>query len=304
VVEFRVEDTGIGILPEDMQRIFEPFERGSQPAIAPSQGTGLGLTISKLLTEIMGGEIALTSTPGVGTCARVKLFLSRVAQPRAAAPGEARITGYQGARRTVIVTDDDPAHRDLMQDVLAPLGFILFTAPDGQSCLTLAAECDPDLILLDIVMPGLNGWEVAERLREGVAARAAILMLSANVGDIGHPRTGGDCHDGMIAKPVDISQMLDRIRATLGLEWDFSPQDMIEAVAPMALGALPSPERLAELMKFGRIGHVKAIERILAEIEDADPAVAGFTRRLRALVRDFDLRRYMSALQEVAGHDA
>ncbi len=304
VVEFRIDDTGIGILPQDMHRIFEPFERGSQPAIAPSQGTGLGLTITKLLTEIMGGQITLTSTPGEGTSARVKLFLSRVAQPRAPAPGEARITGYQGRRRTVIVTDDDPAHRDLMQDVLGPLGFILFTAPDGQSCLTLAAECDPDLVLLDIVMPGLTGWEVAERLRGGVAARAAILMLSANVGDIAHLRVGGDCHDGMIAKPVDIGQLLDRIRAALGLEWDHGPKDIAQAAPPLAPGALPSRERIAELMKLGRIGHVKAIEAILGEIEDADPAVAVFTRRLRGLVREFDLRRYMSALQEVAGHDA
>ena len=252
----------------------------------------------------MGGEITLTSTPGQGTSARVKLFLSRVARPRAAAPGERRITGYQGRRRTVIVTDDDPAHRDLMQDVLAPLGFIIFTAPDGPSCLTLAAECDPDLVLLDIVMPGLGGWEVAERLRAGRAGRAAILMLSANVGDIGHLRKGGDCHDGMIAKPVDISQLLDHIRAVLDLEWDFGPQDMVPAALPVALGRLPSPERVAELMKLGRIGHVKAIEAILAEIEQADPAVTAFTGRLRSLVKDFDLRRYMSALQEVASHDA
>jgi len=304
VVEFKIEDTGIGILPEDMERIFEPFERGSQAAVAPSQGTGLGLTITKLLTEIMGGEIALTSTPGKGTCAQVKLLLSRVAQPRAPAPGERRITGYQGPRRTVIVTDDDYAHRDLMQDLLAPLGFILFTAADGQSCLTLAAECDPDLVLLDIVMPGVSGWEVAERLRARGAPRAAILMLSANVGDIGHLRNGGDCHDGMIAKPIDISQLLERIRAALNLEWDFSPQEPAQSCALPALGALPSPERLAELMKLGRIGHVKAIESTLGEIEDADPSVAAFTRRLRSLVKDFDLRRYMSALQEVASHDA
>ncbi len=303
VAEFRIEDTGIGVLPQDMGRIFEPFERGSQAAVAPSPGTGLGLTITKLLTEIMGGELTLESTAGVGTAVRVKLHLSSVSEPRAAALSERRITGYKGARRTLIIADDDPAHRDLMQDMLNPLGFITFTAPDGLTCLALADECEPDLILLDLVMPGLNGWQVAERLRTGCCARTSILMLSANVGDISHVSGPESRHDAVLAKPIAIPRLLQTIQTLLQLEWDYGPPEHAP-VEIIPITVFPAASDIQQLLQLGRMGHVRAIDAALVGIESANPEVRAFTHHLRVLIKDFDLRRYMSALQEIPRHDA
>ena len=131
VAEFEIADTGPGIQESDLERIFAPFERGALGAAQPHTGTGLGLTISKLLAGVMGGNITVSSTVGKGSAFRVTLLLSEVIRPSRVTPLEAPIFGYHGPRKTILVTDDDPAHRDLVREALAPLGFILLSAPDG-----------------------------------------------------------------------------------------------------------------------------------------------------------------------------
>src|SRR6201996_2362365 len=154
VAEFEVTDTGPGIRPNDLERIFAPFERGALGVTQPQTGTGLGLTISRLLAGVMGGDIKVASSVGVGSTFKVKMLLSEVTNPRRTAPVEAPVSGYHGARKTILITDDDPVHRDLLREVLTPLGFILLSAPDGPGCLALAQHCRPDLFLLDISMQG------------------------------------------------------------------------------------------------------------------------------------------------------
>jgi hypothetical protein len=92
----------------------------------------------------MGGDIKVTSQVGKGSIFRVKILLSEVTNPTRIAPVEAPIFGYHGPRKTILITDDDPTHRDLLREVLAPLGFILLSAPDGPGCLALAQHCRPD----------------------------------------------------------------------------------------------------------------------------------------------------------------
>jgi len=165
IAEITVSDTGIGIGRGDQERVFEPFQRieGGRAAVAP--GVGLGLTITKLLTQIMGGEITLLSQPGVGSQFTIRLMLSEVMQPRPAAPIGRAIGGYAGPRRTLAVVDDNPVHRALLEEALAPLGFAMLMAENGADCLLLAARSEPDLFLIDLAMPGMDGWELAGRLR-------------------------------------------------------------------------------------------------------------------------------------------
>src|SRR5256885_14636886 len=156
VAEFEVIDTGPGIQAGDLERIFAPFERGALGISQPQTGTGLGLTISRLLAGVMGGDIKVASTVGSGSTFRVKILLSEVTNPMRIATLEAPIYGYHGARKTILITDDDPTHRDLLREVLTPLGFILLSAPDGPGCLALAQHCRPDPFLLDIFMPCMD----------------------------------------------------------------------------------------------------------------------------------------------------
>jgi len=229
VAEFEVIDTGPGIQASDLERIFAPFERGALGVSQPQTGTGLGLTISRLLAGVMGGDIRVTSTVGVGSSFRMKILLSEVTNPRRNAPIEAPVAGYLGPRRTILVTDDDPIHRDLLREVLTPLGFILLSAPDGPGCLALAAHCRPDLFLLDISMAGMDGWTVAETLRSTGHHQARILMVSASALEAHGTPLAQPYHDGYLMKPIDIPRLLETIRQLLKLEWRYETDQIMVA---------------------------------------------------------------------------
>ena len=160
VAEFEVQDSGIGIAAENQERIFEPFERADSPLIQSARGTGLGLSICKLLTQVMGGDILVSSVPRQSSLFRVKLFLPEVTNPVGLPQPTRPIVGYQGAHRRVLVADDQPDHRSLIEDMLTPLGFTVIAAADAEECRALAAQYRPDIFLLDISMPGMNGWEL------------------------------------------------------------------------------------------------------------------------------------------------
>jgi signal transduction histidine kinase/ActR/RegA family two-component response regulator len=296
VSEFEVSDTGIGIEPTDLPRIFEPFERGSMAGALSVPGTGLGLTITKLLTEIMGGEIAVESTPGQGSTFHIRLMLSAAAAPVAPVLQERRIKGYAGRRITVVAADDDSAHLDLLRELLTPIGFELHSAPDGVACLQTAASVAPDLALLDLQMPGKNGWEVAQAMREMNGRRTAIIIISANVDELPKIR---EFHDmAFVAKPIDVQVLLAAIQQALGIEWiyeeEIAPPKPVAAEVPAA----PIPtEHLDDLHQLGNIGYVRGIEAKLDEIVDANPAHGAIVADLRALVRNFELKRYMATVE-------
>jgi signal transduction histidine kinase/CheY-like chemotaxis protein len=306
VAEIDVEDTGVGILPQDQQRIFEPFERAERPRGPAIPGTGLGLTITKMLTEVMGGEISLTSEFGKGSRFRVRLMLSAVARSQLSRPSETRVTGYRGARRTVLIADDEPSHRDLLHEILAPLGFILLSARDGTECIELAADSRPDLFLLDIAMPDADGWAVARHLRETGHERAAIIMISANAGDDRGGPTADTFHNDYLIKPIIITQLLGKIGAWLQLEWtDDSPAETPRSpLATLLPSQLPARHHVEELLYLGRIGYVRGIHMKLDEIANKNAAHAPFVSHLRFHVLDFDMNQYMSALEALPRHDA
>ncbi|MCJ0764473.1 hybrid sensor histidine kinase/response regulator [Variovorax terrae] len=164
-----IEDTGPGLAAQEIETIFEPFARGAS-ASQGAPGAGLGLTMAKMLTDLMGGELTVASTPGAGSVFRIKLFLPEVsgaaAEPARPAPARAR-HGYAGPRRKVLVVDNEEADRELLVTLLEPLGFELRTAASGHDCLDLlAAGYRPDVIFMDLAMPGIDGWETLRRLRQ------------------------------------------------------------------------------------------------------------------------------------------
>lgn len=302
IAEFEVEDTGIGVRATDRTRIFEPFERGEMARAQLQPGMGLGLTITKLLVEIMGGDLTFESEEGRGSLFRVKIMLSRVAEPAPVAPPAARIVGYEGRRRLVLVVDDDADHRELMREALEPVGFTLIAAPDGVAALTIAAECAPDLFLVDISMPGMSGWDVARRLRETGHA-APILMMSANIGDTASRPVEASDHDGALPKPCDLTVLMERVRALLGLSYLYAESEPALRPHPGA-DARPSARHVADLRRLGEIGYVRGIEAKLAEIEADESAARPFVASARERIRAFDLNGYMALLKERAPADA
>jgi signal transduction histidine kinase/CheY-like chemotaxis protein len=306
LAEFEIEDSGVGIAPEDLERVFMPFERGRMAARAAAPGTGLGLTISKLLVEIMGGKMQVQSTLRLGTTFRFTLMLSQVTTPSARPATPRHVRGYLGARRTVLVTDDEPGHRNLMVAFLEPLGFHVVTAADHRECFELAAALPVDLYLLDIGMPGLDGWEVARQLRQALGSEAPIIMVSANAYESQRGSAGPTFHDDFVVKPVDFWQLLEKVRHHLRLEWLYEEPESVPAPQPLLPTALPAVPReaLESLWSLGQMGYVRGIHRKLDELDHADEACRTLAQHLRPLVRGFQLNRYMQVLDELRSHVA
>ncbi len=306
VAEFEIADTGLGIPPEDLDRVFEPFERGRAHAVRSLPGTGLGLTITKLLTQIMGGEILVRSTLGEGTTFVVRLLLSHATHDASETASRRRAYGYSGPRRTVLLADDDPAHLELLQNVLRPLDFVLLSARDGRTSLELAALHPPDLALLDISMPDMTGWDVVRELRTlKVARNLKIAMVSANAHEYSPGGDGGPLHDAFLVKPIDIDVLLECVGSQLQLEW------LYEEAPPepsLTVGHAPDTppvhclHHLGALYELGRIGHVRGIEAKLREIEAEHPGNASFAAHLRGFISNFDLKRYMTVVESMRKH--
>ncbi|WP_439364922.1 ATP-binding protein [Bradyrhizobium sp. DASA03005] len=303
VAEFEVIDTGPGIQGGDLERIFAPFERGALGASQPQTGTGLGLTISRLLAGVMGGDIKVTSTVGTGSTFKVKILLSEVTNPQRIAPVEAPVSGYHGARKTILVTDDDPVHRDLLREVLTPLGFILLSAPDGAGCLALAQHCRPDLFLLDISMPAMDGWAVAEALRASGHHQARILMVSASALEAHGAPLAQPFHDGYLMKPIDIPRLLATIRQLLKIEWQYGSDEVAVPFWHPETGSKPPQRHIEALIGLGQIGYVKGIQLKLDEIGSEHPEHADFVAQMRSLVDRFDLDQYMATLKTLHAYE-
>jgi signal transduction histidine kinase/CheY-like chemotaxis protein len=233
IAEFEVGDTGIGIHPDEIERIFEPFERGHAASVNNIPGTGLGLTITRLLAQVLGGEVTVTSTPGSGSLFRVRLFLSE-APAHVQQACERGIAGYAGARKTVLIVDDDRSHLDLVEQVLSPLGFTVFLAVNGPDCLEMAQRCHPDIVLLDLAMPGMTGWEVAARLRAEHNDELAILVVSADAHVLTSGRTGPMLHDDYLVKPLQLPDLFEKLQLLLDLEWVPEPAGRAAATGPDA----------------------------------------------------------------------
>lgn len=239
---------------------------------------------------------AATSEPGSGSAFRVRLMLAAVANPTRSRPAPPRIYGYEGPRRTVLVVDDDVDHRELIRQILAPLGFTVLSAPDAAACLDLVAQSRPDLFLIDIAMPGMNGWDLARALRQAGDTQSAIVMMSANIGETPPVRGDEDDHDAALAKPFEIAALLELCRRLLRLDWIDRPIVAPAVAQPAAAISMPSSHHVAELMRLGEIGYVRGIEAKLSELEIQDPDAQPLVDELRRLVEAFDFRRYLSVL--------
>ncbi|MEO7390730.1 MAG: ATP-binding protein [Ramlibacter sp.] len=290
MANIEIEDTGPGLTGDELAQIFEPFARGNS-ASHTAPGAGLGLTIAKMLTDLMGGELTVASTPGAGSVFRIKLFLPEVRNAVIAAqvtvPRLRR--AYEGARRKVLVVDNEEADRELLVHLLEPLGFELRTAASGHDALDLlAAGLQPDAILMDLAMPGIDGWETIRRLRRiEPAGGSKVAIVSANAFDKGLDNDVGIRPEDFILKPVRHSELLDWLERQLGLRWlDAEPT----APAPprgVTGWIWPEAGSLQALQQAVQLGYYRGIMNKLDEVDRAQPECAGFTAAMRELARQF-----------------
>ena len=298
-----VEDSGPGIPPADVERIFQPFERVERSEGGTGVGgVGLGLTIARMLTDLMGGELSVRSQAGVGSTFTLRLFLPAILHPRAAAlpPLPQHISGYHGERRRLLVVDDAAVDRQLACDLLEPLGFRVTPAASGVDALRIAGQVNPDLILMDIDMPVLDGWETARLLRANHISQAPILIVSANAFHMEPREEFGVGREDFLIKPFKVDDLLERIRVKLDLTWfTNAPAEAPPEDVSTGTEALP-PASLAVLRELGDMGYVRGILDKLDELDRLDTAYAGTTALLRGHVQRFDLNGYATAVAKLS----
>ena len=294
---FEVCDTGPGMSPQELERVFEPFARGQHAeGSAGHTGTGLGLTIAKMLTDLMGGEMTVRSTPGQGTVFSVRLFLPVLQGAPRPAPVAAQITGYAGPRRRVLVVDNEESDRELIARWLQPLGFEVQLATSGHDALALldgldpAGELAPHAVFMDLAMPGIDGGATLRRLRASGWARVPMAIVSANAFDKGLQAEAADgrpADQAFFVKPVRREDLTGWLAQQLGLRWVFAPAAPVPATPPAVAAPPPPAHELAPLLELVRLGYARGVLRWLDEWSAARPEHAGFAEGLRALAREF-----------------
>ncbi len=306
VARIDVVDTGIGIAAQDQKRIFLPYERGSAGRRAAETGTGLGLTITHLLTDMMGGELTLKSRPGHGSTFSLRLYLPAITpdplHPMPLPSSLRPVTGYRGARKTLLVVDDQPLHRQLLAGLLMPLGFVVQEAASGQECLEIVEDHPPALLLLDITMDDLDGWQTAQQVRQLLpAARLPVVFVSANLFDnVPEKLAGLDCQ-GFVGKPVMESELLDALQAALSLEWirDEAPTDTPAELAPLRVQGPPLRAELREeLQRLTRQGQLAALRQRLRQAQTTEPAHAATLAVLQSCADRLDFQALMTHLRD------
>ncbi|MFZ6029312.1 MAG: response regulator [Chloroflexota bacterium] len=216
-VVLQVRDTGIGMSPEQMEKLFQPFTQADSSTTRHFGGTGLGLTITQRFCQMMGGSVDVQSEVGKGTAFIIRLPLDVTPLSSADKPERKRKTGKLGRTGPlsppsglVLVIDDDPAVRDLLKRFLEREGFLIETAEDGLNGLLRAQEIHPDVITLDVLMPEMDGWAVLTALKaEPMTEDIPVIMLSiVDDQNIGYALGVAD----YLTKPVDRERLLNTLK--------------------------------------------------------------------------------------------
>lgn len=309
VATFDVRDTGPGIRDEDQRAIFEPFDRGGNDALHSRPGVGLGLAIARAIMGILGGQLELASTSDQGTCFRLTIMLGEVAQTSAKPAKPREVTGYLGRRRHILICDDDQEQRKFLSQLLTSLGFVVQTVPNGEAAVALVeGEDSPefDLAILDISLPGINGWTVAQHVRNRFGEDIRIMMLSANAGEFHRPETRDPVHDQFLVKPVAFNQLIETIGGLLDLAWGVESEAVRPALPLFSAsaenhvkdsGAVGDDDRTARLRELLRIGYVRGLEQEIRQLA-AQPETAELAGKLFTCLDRFDLSGMTRILEE------
>jgi len=219
VLRFEVQDTGVGIAPDEQERIFEPFHQAGE-AHRRFGGTGLGLAISRQLLRMMGSEVQLRSEPGRGSCFWFDLALPVVEEAGSGRQPDKTVSGYEGARKTVLVADDVAGNREMLRDMLGMLGFEVREARDGRELVDEAVKTPPDLIVTDIAMPELDGIEATRRIRALPGMNGVpIVAISANASATDSRECIAAGANAFLPKPIVREDLLSVLAEQLKIEW-------------------------------------------------------------------------------------
>ncbi len=297
-IRFEVEDSGIGISEEHLKEIFHPFQQVGEQQFR-SQGTGLGLAISQQIAVLMGSEIHVQSIAGQGSRFWFELDLPGSNEHLAASqtPGR-QITGFTGAQPTILLVDDQQENLKLLEDMLNSLGFAVQGAVNGQEALAKIEEFHPDLVLMDLLMPVMDGYEAMRRIRQTPETQdLSVICISASAFEETRQKSREAGFDDFVAKPVTLERLVEILDTYLAIEWMYKPDEPPpQAETASQPFVLPPKGELEMLFEAAKIGNILEIHSQLDWLKELDPAFAPFTQKMKALAQNFEMNQMYDLL--------
>ena len=290
-IRFQIEDTGIGVPTEQFAAIFAPFEQ-LQTDAAYNEGTGLGLTISQEIVQLMGSKIQIESQVDQGSKFWFDLELLAVETPQfyplpkfsSQLPRRLRVP------RKILVVDDNYDNRTLLVNYLQPFGFEIAEANNGEVGLTTAQTFQPDAILVDLLMPIMDGKEMIARLRKQEKFQDCIFMIiSASSQSLGAASEIG-CHE-LLPKPVNLEQLMTLLEEHLQLDWLISKSTTESDNHNSSKLVTPPQETLVKLLELAELGDMEEIKQQINSLAALDEQYTLFVQEIRQLTSSFQQER-------------
>ena len=302
-LRFQVSDTGVGMSAEQLGRIFQPFVQVGD-IHHRAAGMGLGLAICRRLVKLMGGEIQVRSEAGKGTAFWFELNVSLTKAVARSADVELAI-GYSGPRKRVLVVDDVPENRAVLIDFLGTLGFETAEAENGEEGLKRASEVCPDVVLMDGMMPVMDGLEATRRLRQTPGFEELPIIgvsASASGSDAAAHLTAGA--NAFLTKPIAFPRLLAEMGTLMKIEWEYeSPAAEPAKTAVEEELVLPPHEELAILHELAVFGSMYEIDERAQQLADLDERYRPLANRLHKLAVGFQTKAIRVLIEELMARE-
>jgi signal transduction histidine kinase/DNA-binding response OmpR family regulator len=300
-LRFSITDTGVGIAPENIQKLFKAFEQVGEKS-RQAEGTGLGLAISQQIIQLMGGQIRVESQLGVGST-----FFFEVELPLATnwtqqqTGGAGNIISYEGEKKQILIVDDRWENRAVILNLLEPLGFAIAEAENGQEGLDKMRESLPDLVITDLAMPVMDGFELLKHLRSDENLQnLKVLVSSASVSQADRQMSIEAGGDDFLAKPVHAQDLFSALATHLQLTWNYeetttqatdNTDNNLEIIAP-------EPADLQILLELAQEGRLKKLAEVASEIGQKDDRYQPFVQKIVDLAKKFQSEKIEELLQK------
>jgi CHASE2 domain-containing sensor protein/nitrogen-specific signal transduction histidine kinase/DNA-binding NarL/FixJ family response regulator len=310
MLRFAVEDTGVGMTAKQLEKIFLPFEQVGA-AGRKADGTGLGLAISQRIVQLMGSEFLVQSQLGEGSVFGFDVVFPVVGDwdVDAAANASQKIVGIQAQQPKVLLVDDDETTRHMLTPLLRSLGFQVAEASNGEQAIAHVIATPPDLILTDLFMPVVDGFELMQYVRsQPTVATVPIIVTSARAYDADQQMSLTAGANVFLPKPIQVETLLVHLQQLLELEWIYeqtAPMHLLlnNTLSQPAAGVetaetnLPPKEVLENLYHLSMMGNLQAIEGILKEIAALNSPSSAFVRELQPLVSAYQIKKIREFLK-------
>lgn len=299
-MRFTVEDTGIGIPAEQLEEIFSPFKQLDRH-VQSDEGTGLGLAIVQRLVAMMGGEVRVQSEVGKGARFWFEIELPEAPVLPEDEHGLRSATAYRGVRRLVLVVDDKWENRSVIVSMLSPLGFTVVEAKDGREGIEKMRAEEPDIVLMDLVMPNLDGFEAIRIIREDETLRnTRVIAVSASVARSIRDECVRVGFDDFLPKPFRESDLLEQLRRLLGIEWLYAESAPVEQDGGQPLRK-PPPEMLDSIQRAVESGDIRAVVAEAQRLGAEESTYARFFAKVVQLAREFEISRLRGLIEQCLG---